>query len=255
MTENITTVLFDLDGTLRHNHPNGFDIFIGFLKELGFALTPEQIHAGHRWTHYYWSIAPEMHADMREFGGEGADFWRRYTQRQLQSLGITGDLPALAARIAALFDERYAPIHQVPDDVIPTLLRLRELGYTVGLVSNRLEPLTSLVTELGLANFFVFTLSAGEAGSWKPEPAIFHKAVEMASCRPEQTVYVGDNYYADVEGAQAAGLHPILIDPHGLFPEAICPVIRSLGELEAALARVGTKAPDTASLPQNALER
>src|SRR5688572_29809223 len=71
MPLDITTVLFDLDGTLRHNHPNGYDIFIGFLQELGFALTPEQIHAGHRWTHYYWSIAPEMHADMREYGGEG----------------------------------------------------------------------------------------------------------------------------------------------------------------------------------------
>ena len=249
MPLDITTVLFDLDGTLRHNHPNGYDIFIGFLQELGFALSPEQIHAGHRWTHYYWSIAPEMHADMREYGGEGPGFWRRYTERQLKSLGIDGDLPTLAAQISALFDERYAPIHQVPDDVIPTLLRLKELGYTVGLVSNRLEPLETLVTELGLADFFVFTLSAGQAGSWKPEPDIFHKAVEMAGCRPEQTVYVGDNYYADVEGALAAGLHPVLIDPHGLFPEAVCPVIRSLGELEAALEHVGTKPPAPASLP------
>jgi HAD superfamily hydrolase (TIGR01509 family) len=248
MTLNISAVLFDLDGTLRHNHPNGYDIFIGFLQELGFNLSPEQIRAGHRWTHYYWSIAPEMHEDMREFGGEGRDFWARYTERQLASLGIDGDRPTLAAHISTLFDERYSPVHQVPDDVIPTLLRLKELGYTVGLVSNRLDPLETLVTELGLADFFVFTLSAGQAGSWKPEAAIFHKAVELAGCQPESTVYVGDNYYADVQGAAAAGLHPILIDPHGLFPEAECPVIRTLGELETALSRLGTKPPAPASL-------
>jgi FMN phosphatase YigB (HAD superfamily) len=245
----ITAVLFDLDGTLRHNHPNGFDTFISFLQELGFNLTPEQIHAGHRWTHYYWSIAPEMHEDMREFGGEGRAFWARYTERQLASLGIEGDLPALAGRLSALFDARYSPIHQVPDDVIPTLLRLKELGYTVGLVSNRLEPLETLVNELGLADFFVFTLSAGQAGAWKPEAAIFHKAVELAGCRPDTTVYVGDNYYADVQGAQAAGLLPILIDPLGLFPEAECPVIRSLGELEDVLSRLGTKPAEPASHP------
>lgn len=248
MTQPITTVLFDLDGTLRHNHPNGYDVFIEFLTELGFALTPAQVQAGHRWTHYYWSIAPEMHADMREFGGEGRGFWARYTERQLRSLGIEGDLPALAASISRLFDERYSPSHHIPDDVIPTLLRLKRLGYTVGLVSNRLEPLETLVTELGLADFFVFTLSAGQAESWKPEAAIFHKAVEMAGCQPEATVYVGDNYYADVEGAQAAGLNPVLIDPLGLFPEAVCPVIRSLSELEGVLDRLGTKPPAPASI-------
>jgi FMN phosphatase YigB (HAD superfamily) len=248
MPSELTAVLFDLDGTLRHNHPNGYDLFIEFLRELGFTLTPEQVQAGHRWTHYYWSIAPEMHADMREFGGEGSAFWARYTQRQLVSLGISGDLPALAARISALFDERYQPIHQVPDDVVPTLLRLRELGYTVGLVSNRLEPLETLVTELGLADFFVFTLSAGQAGSWKPEAVIFHKAVELAGCRPEETVYVGDNYYADVQGAEAAGLNPVLIDPLGLFPEAECPVIRALGELEGVLAELSAGQPRLAPL-------
>jgi putative hydrolase of the HAD superfamily len=248
MTSQITTVLFDLDGTLRHNQPNGYAIFVEFLTELGFALTPEQVLAGHRWTHYYWSVAPELQADMREFGGEGAAFWTRYTERQLASVGIDGDLPAIAARISALFNERYAPAHHVPDDVIPSLLRLKAHGYTIGLVSNRFDPLDAIVEELGMADFFVFTLSAGQAGAWKPAAQIFHKAIEMAGCRPEETVYVGDNYYADIEGAQAAGLIPVLIDPLGLFPEATCPVIRSLGELEDVLARLGTKPTAPASL-------
>ena len=33
MPQPISTVLFDLDGTLRHNHPNGYDVFIEFLNE------------------------------------------------------------------------------------------------------------------------------------------------------------------------------------------------------------------------------
>jgi len=68
--------------------------------------------------------------------------------------------------------------------------------------------------------------------------------VALAGCAPEAAAYVGDNYYADVVGARAAGLHPILIDPLGIFPEAGCPTIRALGELEAVLAELSTAAPE-----------
>ena len=53
--------------------------------------------------------------------------------------------------------------------------------------------------------------------------------------QPDQTIYVGDNYFADILGAANAGLRPVLLDPDGLFPEAACPVISSLGELLGVL--------------------
>ncbi|MEP7356301.1 MAG: HAD family hydrolase [Anaerolineales bacterium] len=239
----IDAVLFDLDGTLRHNVPAGHDTLVEFLKELGHDVAPDRIPESHRWTHRYWSIDPERLADMAELGDGTPQFWARQSARQLAVLGIEGDLPAIAAEISRLFEERYKPAHHVPDDVIPTLRRLHDLGYKVGLVSNRDEPLEAIVAELGLADFFVFTLSAGQAQSWKPHPAIFTQALALAGCPPETTVYVGDNYYADVEGARAAGLLPILIDPDGFFPNPGCPVIRSLGELESALAQLAAIEP------------
>jgi HAD superfamily hydrolase (TIGR01509 family) len=241
--QTIQAVLFDLDGTLRHNLPAGHTVLLDFLKELGYTVEPERIFESHRWVHRYWSIAPERAADLAEFGGETPQFWQRHSVRQLEVLGIEGDLPAIASQISRLFDERYRPTHHVPDDVIPTLRRLHALGYKVGLVSNRDEPLEAIVTELGLADFFIFTLSAGQAQSWKPDPSIFAKALALAGCSAERTVYVGDNYYADVEGARAAGLLPILIDPDGIFPDPGCPVIRSLAELEPALTALTTPEP------------
>lgn len=239
MTEStIQAVFFDLDGTLRYNRPNGFESFVAYLNEGGQVLSAEQVLAGQRWTHYYWSVAPERNADLREFGEDRHGFWLRHTERQLRAVGIERDVPELAAQIGQLFDQRYQPVLHVPDDVLPTLARLRTLGYKVGLVSNRLEPLETLVAEMGLADYFLFTLSAGQAGTWKPDAAIFLKAVALAGCEAEATAYVGDNYYADVEGAIAAGLRPILLDPDGIFPEAACPVIRTLGELEGTLAKM-----------------
>ena len=230
-------MLFDLDGTLRHNHPNGYHTLIEYLDELGYPLPPEVVNAGHRWTHRYWSISPELGEDLAEFGGEGRAFWARHTQRQLQALGVglNGDLPNVAAEISRRFAEHYQPEHHVPDDVRPALARLRAAGYGVALVSNRTEPLDGLVDELGLAGAFDFTLSAGQAGAYKPDPAIFRAAMQRAGCAPEAGAYVGDNYYADVEGARLAGLRPILIDPLGVFPNPGCAVIGQLSELEAAL--------------------
>jgi HAD superfamily hydrolase (TIGR01549 family) len=237
----ISTVLFDLDGTLRHSNPNGFEAFAGFLAELGHPLAAERLKAGHRWVHYYWGISPELMADIRELGDDTPEFWRRHTERQLRAVGVDGELADLTDQIGRLFEARYRPAHLVPTDVIPTLRRLRELGYTVGLVSNRRDPLAALCAELGLDDHFQFTLSAGEAASFKPDPGIFLKAVELAGCTPETAAYVGDNYYADVVGARAAGLSPILIDPLGIFPDAGCATIRYLRELEATLTQISVE--------------
>jgi FMN phosphatase YigB (HAD superfamily) len=234
----IEAVLFDLDGTLRHNQPNGYSTLIEYLAELGYPLPDDIVRAGHRWTHRYWSISPDLKEDLEEFAGENRGFWARHTQRQLQALGLglNGDLPALAEQISAMFRERYQPRHHIPDEVRPTLRGLRQAGYTLGLVSNRTDPLEALVVELGLAGEFDFTLSAGEAQSWKPDAGIFRAALQLAGCLPAAAAYVGDNYYADVLGAREAGLCPILIDPHGVFPDPGCTVIHNLAQLQQAIA-------------------
>ncbi len=70
---------------------------------------------------------------------------------------------------------------------------------------------------------------------WKPEPQIFAHACEQLSVEPSETAYVGDNYFADVVGAQRAGLQPVLYDPRGVFPDPDCLRIRSFDELEGIL--------------------
>jgi putative hydrolase of the HAD superfamily len=50
-----------------------------------------------------------------------------------------------------------------------------------------------------------------------------------------ETIYIGDNYYADVVGARRAGLRPVLYDPQGVFPEADCAIIKSFDELNSIL--------------------
>ena len=85
---------------------------------------------------------------------------------------------------------------------------------------------------LGYVNF---TLVAGEVNSWKPDPVIFQQALQLAGATASETIYVGDNYYADIIGAQRAGIQPVLLDPDSLFPDADCEIIRRIEEISSLL--------------------
>lgn len=231
----VRAILFDLDGTLRYSVPSGYDTFIDILKDLGYALDDEQRREGERWTHFYWSIAPEMISDFDELGADTPAFWMRYAQRQIEALRIGNCPTELAEKVNALMTERYRPIDTVPDDVRPTLLDLRARGIKLALVSNRSEVLAPVAEALGLLDLFDLTLSAGEAGCWKPAPGIFLHALKQLAVEPADAVYVGDNYHADVEGARNAGLTPILIDPRRLYNDPRCPTIGTIAGLPTAL--------------------
>ncbi|NIP41626.1 MAG: HAD hydrolase-like protein, partial [Aliifodinibius sp.] len=64
---------------------------------------------------------------------------------------------------------------------------------------------------------------------------IFEAALQRAGSEANQTIYIGDNYYADIVGAQKVGIVPILIDRIGAFHEFNCLSIRSLFDLKALL--------------------
>jgi FMN phosphatase YigB (HAD superfamily) len=55
---------------------------------------------------------------------------------------------------------------------------------------------------------------------------------------PQEVIYVGDNYYADVVGARRAGLWPVLYDPLGVFPDPDCTTIKSFDELNSAIKTI-----------------
>ena len=62
-------------------------------------------------------------------------------------------------------------------------------------------------------------------GVEKPDPRIFHLALERAGVAAAEAVYVGDLYSVDVVGARAAGLSAILMDPGACWGSRDCPSV------------------------------
>ena len=94
-----------------------------------------------------------------------------------------------------------------------TLDTLRERGIHLGGVSNADDfQLDAMVDVLGVRDVFHHLLSSETARSCKPDAAIFHQALEQAGCAPEEVLFVGDTPDADIIGAEAVGMRPVLIE-------------------------------------------
>jgi putative hydrolase of the HAD superfamily len=234
----IRAILFDLDGTLRFSRPSGLEAFLHFSAELGLTLCAEAQRNVERWTHAYWA---GKHSGYAKAMPDPEAFWLDYTRGMLTAAGVEDVALVYTPAIVRAFSERYHSEPYIPAEAHTVLCALRENRYTLGLVSNREGDLASLAIELGLGDYFHFTLSGGQANSWKPDARIFLLACEMAHAAPDECLYVGDNYYADVLGAQVAGLIPVLLDPRRVFPEAECARIVSLTEMLSVVAGVGNE--------------
>lgn len=87
------------------------------------------------------------------------------------------------------------------DDAAPTLEALQP-KYTLSILSNG----NSYPETLGVERYFQFVILAQEVGIEKPDPEIFHLAVEKAGCLPGEFLYVGDSQADDIVGARKAGV-------------------------------------------------
>lgn len=232
----ISTILFDLDGTLRHSVPSGVHVFMKIAAELGLPADEDTQRRAAQWTHNYWAVSECLLIDLKAYGRENEEFWVNYARRQLEALEVSPQqVEQWAGEIHRRMLEEYKPVDTILDDVVPTLDLLREDGYTLGLVTNRHKPVDEYLEEVGLTAHLDFWFAAGEIGAWKPEPEIFTYALGLANARPEQVLYIGDNYYADVVGAEGARIQPVLIDMFDVFPDAGCPRIKAIGELPELL--------------------
>ncbi|MGD8465249.1 MAG: HAD family hydrolase [Anaerolineae bacterium] len=233
LASKIRTVFFDFDGTLVFHSPDSFDVIAEFCAEIDQPLSDEAIRLG-RWTRHQYFVDPVIRQQMEQLSRE--ELWRHLNRHLLEAIGVQGDLDILAAEITEYFGGVELRYHS-PEPAGRTLSELRNRGYALGLITNRenVDRFHEVLGNTELEAQFDLILASGEVGVRKPEPGIFDEALERMRATAEQSLYVGDNYWADVVGAQRAGLTPVLLDPHRVFADADCLVIECIDELLALL--------------------
>jgi putative hydrolase of the HAD superfamily len=95
----------------------------------------------------------------------------------------------------------------------PILEYLRAKNYTLHVISNGFHDITHRkINASGLSKYFETITSADDAGIRKPHPKIFEYALNKANASKESSLLIGDDWIADVKGAQNFGMEVIFFD-------------------------------------------
>jgi epoxide hydrolase-like predicted phosphatase len=88
-------------------------------------------------------------------------------------------------------------------------IRTLRLRYKTALLSNAWSDLRGMLTERWeIADAFDEMVISAEVGIVKPDPRIYHLALERLQVAPQEAVFV-DDFIENIEGGKAVGLHTI----------------------------------------------
>jgi len=127
----------------------------------------------------------------------------------LREHGIEVDDDALA-RFLAAEHAAWEPAHKLASTTHALLETLRERGLKLGLVSNVSDPPELFRADLdrfGISERIDVAVFTSESGLRKPDPAIFHRALDAVDVEPDAALFVGDSLTVDIAGAAALGMH------------------------------------------------
>jgi putative hydrolase of the HAD superfamily len=101
------------------------------------------------------------------------------------------------------------------------LRTLSSAGYKLAVVSNAWGRVEQWLEQHGVCSVqggdlpqVATVIDSHVVGVEKPDPRIFQLAIDVLGVPPGRSLYVGDSLRFDVNGAYAAGLHPVHVDPY-----------------------------------------
>ena len=183
----MTTILFDLDGTL-----------VDTAQDLGYALNLQLQKYG----------KPMLSDDeIRPFASHGSK----------GLLGLGFGITPVHADFIQMRDE-YLDIYEsvltrspvLFDGMSAALANIVAKGYQWGIVTNKPSRFTiPLIKSLGLTQRAACVISGDDAPQPKPSPATLLLACERANVKPEDCIYIGDAE-RDIQAGKAAGMKTVV---------------------------------------------
>lgn len=231
-------VFFDMDDTLLNTSGGVEASWEVVCREFAPAL-------GCEWD----TLRMAIRAEMKRFWDDEAAVEREWRTRLAEArkhvvgLALNGQAldSSLAARISTRYWEENSSRIRLFDDSLETLTLLRDAGFNVGLITNGPSDMQRWkLARFGLEPYFDVLVIEGEFGHGKPSRKVFEHALAAVGAHCHEAWHVGDNLYADIGGAKAAGIHAAWIHRDrlelGESPKAIPDrVIAHLPELREAL--------------------
>ncbi len=204
---NITDLFFDLDHTLWDFDANSAIAFTKVLQDYNIPIHLED----------FLSVYKPINSR----------YWYDYSHDKISAADLkTGRLRETLALFSKPYHERELEMmsdsylkeltknNQLFDDAIPTLKYLFT-KYRMHIITNGFSTEQHIkINRSGLSSFFQTVTTSDDAGVKKPDPEIFNKAMTKAQTAAISAVMIGDNFDADILGADNVGMRAIHYDYH-----------------------------------------
>ena len=198
----VTHIFFDLDHTLWDFEKNSALTFQKILPEADVDLVHEQF------INTYIPI--------------NAKYWKLYREEKVSKAAL---------RYARLKETFHALKYEISDKKINSLAKeyilqlpnfnhlfdgtlelldyLKE-KYTLHIITNGFEEVQTLkMKKSKIFHYFTEVITSESVGVKKPNPKVFLHAMKKAGSSPKESLMIGDNIEADIQGALATGMKAI----------------------------------------------
>jgi putative hydrolase of the HAD superfamily len=227
--KNLSHVFFDLDHTLWDNDRNVFETLEAMAVEFGLLrhTSVEKLNKVFNkvnekmWHQYNLGQVDKEHIRTRRFA---------YILKQLKV-----QIDAHPQELSDYFVRECSQKSHLMPHAEYALFYLQD-KYELGIITNGFDDSQQRkINASGLDRFFKVLVTSETTGARKPEPGIFHHAMEISGASARSSVMIGDNPHTDVRGAENAGMHAIFYNPSGKRRSVCQWEVQSLEELTRIL--------------------
>lgn len=191
----VSTVLFDVDGTLIDSNAAHADTWTQALREHGI---------------------PCDVADIRPLVGMGSD---KLLPRIAHLEEDSEEGRSIGQRKKALFAERLPHLSATPG-ARPLIAYLRQLNKALVVATSAgEEEMAALLRQAGVIDLMPLRISKDDAAESKPDPDIVQAALDRVHASATRSIMIGDTPF-DIEAAHRAGVAAIALRCGGYWSDA-----------------------------------
>ena len=225
-------IFFDLDRTLWDFETNSKAALIQIFDELKLD-----------------NHIPAFDLFYEEYRTINAEFWDKYSKGMISKADLrSGRFSETLKKfkvdnelLSHKLGERYIQVSPYQTNLFPgtveTLTELKQNNHQLHIITNGFKEVQFIKLEnSGILNYFDDILCSEEVGVNKPNPLVFKKALERTNAKSMESIMIGDDFNADVLGAEKCGIRGILFDPHDHHNERVgVERIQSLNEIPSKI--------------------